>query len=71
MTEVVYCIDGLSDAECFLSIWEAADRGDIIQILGVHYIVHRQQLVSGVLEYSMRAGKFGVDGKYCSDRRGE
>ena len=35
------------DAECFICVWDAAEGGDIVQLLGAHSIIHRRRLASG------------------------
>ena len=68
-TKVGGCGYGGMDAECFLSIWDAADGGAIIQLFGTHFIVHRRRLdISGV-ESAMGAEKVGTDGKDIGERR--
>ena len=46
--EVGCCVEIGTDMECFLGVWDAADGGAIIQVLGAHFIIHKQQLaISG------------------------
>ena len=48
VTEVGCFGDRGTDVKCFISVWDAADGGAIIQVFGVHSIVHRQRLaISG------------------------
>ena len=51
------------DAECFLGVWDVSDNDAIIQVLGTHYIVHRQLMASGGAEYTTVMGKVGSDDK--------
>ena len=59
------------DAEFFLGVWDTADGGAIIQVLGMHYIVHRKLLASGGVEYATGTGKVVVDGKYLGRERAD
>ena len=68
--EVGCCGDGGTDAEFFLGVWDAADGGATIQVLGSHYIIHTRRLARGGAEYATGMGKVGEDGKDIGDRRG-
>ena len=68
--EVDCCRDRRMDLEYFIRICDAADGGTIIQVLGAHYIVHRQQLAKVGAEYARGVGKVVADGKYLGERRG-
>ena len=62
--EVGCCGDVGMDGECFIGVWYATDGSAVIQVIGIHYTVHRQQLASGGAESATSAGKVGADGKY-------
>ena len=57
------------DTKFFLGVWDAADDGVIIQVLGANSIIHRQLLTSSGVEYATGAGNMGSDGKYIGERR--
>ena len=55
---------------CHFGVWDTADDGSIIQLIGAHYIFHRHKLTSGGAEYLTGPGKVGADGKDIGERRG-
>ena len=70
-TEVGCCGDGGTDEDCFIGVWDTADGSAIIQVLGMHYVVHRRQLDIGGEESMTGTGKVGADDKYPGERRGK
>ena len=69
VTEVGCFGDRGTDVKCFISVWDAADGGAIIQVLGEHSFIHRRKLTSIGAESMTGAGNVEEDGKDIGERR--
>ena len=67
--EVGCCRDRGTYGEGLLGIWDAADGGAFIQVLGTHSVIHQHRLDIGGSEYATRSGKVGGNGKYLGGRK--